>query len=254
MKLTPALLHRIWTVPHSRSRRSAAAAQAPRLETSSSTVSAESPSFARLAAAARKASGRTSAIATLTPARARVRAMPKPIPLAPPVTKATLPATSRIESSHGKLRRSMADGRHPGLGPSGGLEALDVPGDGAQKSICFQQRKHPPDAGMHSVSPTQVSAVIATDVKTLRILPLARIAVGCGEHQPAALALGNHDALDLDIAHGDASGHARRGVPAQALIERAANQGRVRAQQGVLIGEFAEGPDGRGQRHHRRIR
>src|SRR6185437_12314811 len=203
MKLTPALLHRIWTVPNSRSTRSAAAGQAPRFETSSSTVTAESPSFARLAAAARKASGRTSAIATLTLARARVRAIPNPIPLAPPVTKATLPATSRIKSSHRQLRGPVAYGRHPRLGLSGSLEALDVFHDGAQKRICFQQRKHPADTGMHAVSPPQMGAMIPADVEAFRIRPLAGIPVGGGEHQPAAFSLGDHDTVGLDIRHGD---------------------------------------------------
>src|SRR6185437_17120669 len=151
-------------------------------------------------AAARNAPGRMSAMATFTPARASVRAIPSPIPLAPPVTNATLPATSRIEGLHGKFCGPVTDGRHPGLRFATGLEAFDVLGHGSEQRVCFQESQHSAHTGVDAVSPPEVCAMIATDVEAIGVLPFARIAVGGGKHEAAPLPLRDNDAFDLDVA------------------------------------------------------
>src|SRR4029077_17746789 len=135
------------------------------------------------------------------------------MPLAPPVINATLPATSRIKSLHRQFRRSVTDGRHPRFGFAASLEVLDVLEHRSEQCVCLQQSQHSADAGVYSVSPTEMCAMVASDIEAIRVLPLARVAVGGGEHESAALSLWDHDACELDIAHGDTSRHPGRRVP-----------------------------------------
>ena len=62
--------------------------------------------------------------------------------------------------------------------------------------------------GVNAVAPTEVAAQVAPDVEPVRRRPFAWIAVGCGEHEAAALSFWNHVALDLDVSRRDASRHA----------------------------------------------
>src|SRR6185369_4323048 len=105
-KFTPALLQRMATFPSSRSTRSAAADQAARSVTSSSRASVVAPCFRSAAAAAATFSPRLSASATRAPARARTVAIPSPMPLAAPVTKATLPWKSSIAATSARTVRT----------------------------------------------------------------------------------------------------------------------------------------------------
>ena len=98
----------------------------------------------------------------------------------------------------------MTDGGHPGLGLASGLEALDVRDDRPEQSIRLESREHAANTGMHTVTPTDVAPVIPLHVKPIRVGPLARIAVGGGEHEAATLALRDDDPVDLHIAHRDA--------------------------------------------------
>ena len=91
---TPALLHTTCTLPNVDSVASAARAMAARSVTSTCSGMTSALVGARLATAASNALSSMSAMATFMPAAAKERAMAKPMPLAPPVTNAVLPATS----------------------------------------------------------------------------------------------------------------------------------------------------------------
>ena len=107
----PALLQSTWTWPKTLSASSAAREKPSRSVTSSSIACTGLPS--RASRADSMWSGRRSAITTFIPAPAKAVAMPSPIPLAPPVTNAVLPATSctvsrRPGSQGGRLPRTPA--------------------------------------------------------------------------------------------------------------------------------------------------
>jgi hypothetical protein len=95
-RLIPALLNSSVTGPNSASTLSAVALNASRSITFSCTPMTSR--LSRLASAVSIASWRMSAIATLHPSLSRLRTMPIPTPLAPPVTKAVRPAKSIITS------------------------------------------------------------------------------------------------------------------------------------------------------------
>src|SRR5439155_6982763 len=91
--VTPALLHSTWTAPHCLNARSARVCTSARRLTSVLTVMASLPaSFTAVTVPSIPASS-TSATTTRAPARARPRHSSRPIPLAPPVTTATLSRT-----------------------------------------------------------------------------------------------------------------------------------------------------------------
>src|SRR4029077_1070318 len=90
MKLTPALLHTRSTPPYSRSTRSAHTIHCLRSVTSSASGSTTPPFAASELAADSSASRRTSVITTFIPASRHARAIPSPMPPAPPVMKLTL--------------------------------------------------------------------------------------------------------------------------------------------------------------------
>src|SRR5688572_26521310 len=102
----------------------------------------------------------------------------------------------------------MTDGRHPGLRLARGLEAFNVPDERTEQRIGFEQRESAAHAGVNAITPAEVAAQIAADVEAIRLRPFARIAVRRGEHQTAALALRNHVAVELDVAHRDTPRHA----------------------------------------------
>src|SRR5690606_35489835 len=103
----PALLNSKLTGPRSASTLSAAAANAARSIASSRTPIASR--LSRLASAASIASCRMSAMATLQPSLSKLRTMPSPTPLAPPVTNAVRPAKSFMSASRRRHRIERAD-------------------------------------------------------------------------------------------------------------------------------------------------
>src|SRR6185437_7208140 len=105
-----------------------------------------------------------------------------------------------------KFRRAVPDGGDPPFRVAGGLEAVDALDQGAEQGVGLELRQGAADAGVDAVAPTELAAQVAADVEALRIVPLARVAVGGGEHQAAA-GPGGHDVVaDGDVLHGDAAG------------------------------------------------
>src|SRR5262245_50912583 len=102
-------------------------------------------------------------------------------------------------------------------------------GDGAEERVGLEASENTANARVHAVAPADVAFVVAFHIVLIGIFPLARIAVGGGEHESAAFALWNRHAVDLDVAHGNTAGHARRRIPAQAFFERSAHERAVRA-------------------------
>src|SRR4051794_38981869 len=107
----PALLTSTCTRPKRRSVSSAARSTAARSVTSSVTASTPSPSSANCASDSSMCSCRRPLITTCMPARANATAMPRPMPLDPPVMKATLPSTSSIVSPALRARALRARSR-----------------------------------------------------------------------------------------------------------------------------------------------
>src|ERR1051325_8305766 len=105
----PALLTRMSTLPNSRSVAATTASHWPSLVTSSFVNRAASP---MLFATASPSLSRTSATITRAPSRAKIVASLRPMPLAPPVTIATLP----FSLMSGLLRRATSYGRLGGGG------------------------------------------------------------------------------------------------------------------------------------------
>src|SRR5438094_381140 len=110
---TPALLQRTSTRPKAAQARSASASTDARSVTSHATPMLRTPARASSAAASLARVASTSATTTLAPRAARARAIPRPMPLAPPVTTATLPATSMEASSAQELVGAAALERLP---------------------------------------------------------------------------------------------------------------------------------------------
>src|SRR5512132_456594 len=88
---TPALLQRTWTPPKALHACSASAWTESSLRTSVLTVTALTPAFSAPAAVSAMPVSSRSATTTLAPSPANARQSARPIPLAPPVTTATLP-------------------------------------------------------------------------------------------------------------------------------------------------------------------
>src|SRR5208282_6161456 len=120
----------------------------------------------------------------------------------------------------GKPNGAVTDGGHPRFGLAGGLEVFDALNQRSQERFGLQQRQHPAHTGVHAIAETEAAPVVSSHVEAVRRIPAARVAVGGGEHQTAALARRNDEAINRNILHGDASGHAGGRVPAQAFLER----------------------------------
>src|SRR5436309_2946015 len=93
---TPALLHTTWAVPNSSKVRAARASTDSPFETSVRTGSTVAPVSARRLDASLRGASSMSAITTRMPSAQKRSASPNPIPLAAPVTTATLPLSSCI--------------------------------------------------------------------------------------------------------------------------------------------------------------
>ena len=106
----PALLQSTCTLPKTRSASSAARARPSRSVTSSSIACTfcRRPLPAKRSRAASRWSGRRSAITTFIPAATNASLMPRPIPLAPPVTNAVLPATSSTRRAQSPGQEAIA--------------------------------------------------------------------------------------------------------------------------------------------------
>jgi hypothetical protein len=96
---TPALLHRMWHAPYDANTRSASASTASRFETSVTTLCTSAPRARSSLAVLSSARASTSAITTFIPSPTNAPASARPMPLAPPVTTATCPLNSRIDTS-----------------------------------------------------------------------------------------------------------------------------------------------------------
>src|SRR6185436_2113907 len=97
-RATPALLHSTWTAPISANARSASAWTCSSRLTSVLTATAALPARATSATVSAIPASSRSATTTRAPSRAKARESARPIPLAPPVTTATLPPKLSIAS------------------------------------------------------------------------------------------------------------------------------------------------------------
>src|SRR5918997_6576775 len=104
---TPALLHRTWTAPWASSVASRSASTEAKSATSVTTPATSNPSSRRAATVASRTGASTSASITFMPSRAKRSPMARPMPLAPPVTTATLPARSAITVRSSPVRSSL---------------------------------------------------------------------------------------------------------------------------------------------------
>src|SRR6516165_91226 len=93
---TPALLQTTWTFPNASYDVLAACSTLMGSATSQVTPRTSGPKLWRLLTAAPNASVSISASITFMPASAKARPSANPMPLAPPVTNAVLPASSRM--------------------------------------------------------------------------------------------------------------------------------------------------------------
>src|ERR1700733_2708700 len=110
---TPALLQTTWTFPNAAYEASAARPTLTGSATSQMTLRTFGPNASRLFTAAASVSVSISASITFMPASAKARPSANPMPAAPPVTKAVLPANSRMISPAASL--VTADAAHPYL-------------------------------------------------------------------------------------------------------------------------------------------
>src|SRR6266702_1599246 len=112
----PALFTSTCTRPKRRSVSSAARQTASLSVTSSCVACTSRPWEANSAADSSRCCRRRPVMTTFMPARAKARAMPRPIPLDPPVTNATLPSTSCTAPSAlpPRRRRGGAETQKPG--------------------------------------------------------------------------------------------------------------------------------------------
>src|SRR5882762_780971 len=108
-----------------------------------------------------------------------------------------------------KMNGTVTDGGHPGFGFTGRLEAFDALGECSEQRFRLEECQHPAHTGMYAIAEAEVIPVVSAHVETIRRLPASRVAVGGGEHQAAAFACRDDEALDFHILHGNASGHAR---------------------------------------------
>src|SRR5262245_8163148 len=96
---TPALLQTTWTAPYLRSVSFASASTCSAFETSVTTPCTSAPASRRAAVVSASGLSSTSLSTTRMPACTNVSHMPRPMPLAAPVTTATFPFTSLMMAS-----------------------------------------------------------------------------------------------------------------------------------------------------------
>src|SRR5690606_10169193 len=82
--------------------------------------------------------------------------------------------------------RAVADGGHPRLVRAGQLDALDLLDDRAEQRARLHRCQRAADAAVDAIAPAERVLVIAVEAVLVGRVPEARIAVGGGEHQPAA--------------------------------------------------------------------
>src|SRR3954463_11576224 len=104
---TPALLQTTWTLPNASIVSFAARSTLAASATSQTTPRTSGPTLCRLLTAAESASVSISASITFMPASAKARPSANPMPSAPPVTNAVLPASSRMIFPYG-LKNAVA--------------------------------------------------------------------------------------------------------------------------------------------------
>src|SRR5688572_348978 len=90
---------------------------------------------------------------------------------------------------------SVPDRRHPGFGLTRRLEPLDVADQRLEQRLGLEQRERATDAGVYAVTPAELTPKIASQVEAIRHLPPARISIGGGEHESAALPLRHETAV-----------------------------------------------------------
>src|SRR5262245_20505523 len=151
---TPALLQTTSMRPKRASTRSAAASREAGSETSASMPSASAPFAASASPACARARPSTSSSASFIPAPGNAGAIPRPIPLAPPVITATRPSSFSMLASAGGYRTRPAgsawrcDDEGPPMlgGPEDGISPPGRTGDG---SLPLARRRN--EGGMTTV-------------------------------------------------------------------------------------------------------
>src|SRR5690349_17167401 len=96
--------------------------------------------------------------------------------------------TSCCHDANGKLHRAVTDRGHPRLRIARRLEAFNPRQHRSEHRIGFKLSERSADAHMDACTPADLTAKLATDVETVGVGPLPRIAVRCREQQSAACA------------------------------------------------------------------
>ena len=131
--------------------------------------------------------------------------------------------------------------RWPGLTDLG-----DARDHRADHGFDFDPRDHLAKALVNAEAEADMAAGLPGHVKAVRIVPAARIAVGCGEEEQDLGALGNGLPRHHDIARGCAEERLHGPTPAQGFLHCPFHQRRIAAQPFPFTGEACEGMDHRG--------
>src|SRR3954470_673503 len=169
-RATPALLNTMCTRSSRRNDSSASAVTSDSDETSHCTPHASTPAERRSSSARPSASASTSANTTRAPRAANRRAVSRPIPLAPPVTTAPLPANVSMGTIEACSRRIEDAGRQ------------SFAADQASDAVTAVPRlQEPPPVATEVVQQGPVVGVEADDsnlVLRVRHQPVPRVVVG----------------------------------------------------------------------------
>src|SRR3954470_8685847 len=123
---TPALLQTTWTLPNASIVSSAARSTLPGSATSQTTPRTSDPTLCRFLTARCNASLSMSASMTFMPASAKALPRARPMPSAPPVTNADLPASSRMVSPSWLEERGIVERLDHGVDHVGGAVVLAI--------------------------------------------------------------------------------------------------------------------------------
>jgi len=75
----------------------------------------------------------------------------------------------------------VANRRHPRLCITCRLEALNPRQHGSEHCVSFELREGSSDAHVDAGTPADLTANVAADIESIRVRPLAWVAVGCRE-------------------------------------------------------------------------
>src|SRR6202012_220740 len=109
-------------------------------------------------------------------------------------------------------------------------------GERAKNRLALQPRHRLSDAAVNAGAERHMSGRAAADIEAIGLVPAPRIAVGGSEEQQHLFAPAEPHAADVDRFGGGAEERLHRRLEAQYLLKGTADQVRVLAQDGPLLG------------------